>query len=71
MARFILDCSMTMSWFFEDEATPQTDDVRNLLLTDSQDLVPSISMMKHYKDLSGIYCHWQESRNLPPTMRLI
>ncbi len=24
-AEFVVDCSMTMTWYFEDEATPETD----------------------------------------------
>lgn len=25
MSEFVLDCSVTVAWFFEDEATPETD----------------------------------------------
>ena len=42
MKRFVLDCSMTMSWFFEDEATQVTDTVHDSLAADSQALVPAI-----------------------------
>ena len=28
---FVLDCSITMSWCFDDEATPYTDGVRDCL----------------------------------------
>ena len=27
MSRFVLDCSMTMAWCFEDETDPRTDAV--------------------------------------------
>jgi predicted nucleic acid-binding protein len=27
MSRFVLDCSMTMAWCFDDEATPEADQV--------------------------------------------
>ena len=42
MNRFVLDCSMTMAWFLEDEATPFTDSVQESLAVDSEALVPSI-----------------------------
>jgi predicted nucleic acid-binding protein len=38
---FVLDCSVTMAWCFDDEATPYTDGVRDCL-ADHQALVPSI-----------------------------
>lgn len=38
---FVLDCSVTMAWCFDDEATPYTDGVRDCL-TDHQAVVPSI-----------------------------
>jgi hypothetical protein len=28
---FVLDCSVTMSWCFDDEATPYTDGIRDSL----------------------------------------
>jgi predicted nucleic acid-binding protein len=38
---FVLDCSVTMAWCFDDEATPYTDGVRDSLV-DMQAVVPSI-----------------------------
>lgn len=38
---FVLDCSMTMAWCFDDEATPYTDGVRDRLATTSA-FVPSL-----------------------------
>ncbi len=38
---FVLDCSVTMAWCFDDEATPYTDDVRDSL-ADMRAVVPSI-----------------------------
>jgi predicted nucleic acid-binding protein len=40
--RFVLDCSITMSWFLEDEATPFTDKLHEILSLDSDAVVPSI-----------------------------
>lgn len=42
MPRFVLDCSMTLAWAFEDEGTPYTEHVRDLLQTGSMALVPSL-----------------------------
>jgi predicted nucleic acid-binding protein len=38
---FVLDCSVTMAWCFDDEATPYTDGVRDSL-ADKRAVVPSI-----------------------------
>jgi predicted nucleic acid-binding protein len=38
---FVLDCSMTMSWFFEDEATVQSDAALDIMAV-SRAWVPSI-----------------------------
>jgi len=38
---FVLDCSVTMAWCFNDEATPYTDGVRDCL-ADKRAVVPSI-----------------------------
>jgi predicted nucleic acid-binding protein len=38
---FVLDCSVTMAWCFDDEATPYTDGVRDCL-TDKRAVVPTI-----------------------------
>jgi predicted nucleic acid-binding protein len=38
---FVLDCSVTMAWCFDDEATSYTDSVRDCL-TDMRAVVPSI-----------------------------
>jgi predicted nucleic acid-binding protein len=41
MSTFVLDTSITMSWFFEDEATPSSIAVLDVLRA-SQALVPSL-----------------------------
>ena len=38
---FVLDCSVTMAWCFDDEATPYTDGVRDSL-AEKRAVVPSI-----------------------------
>jgi predicted nucleic acid-binding protein len=38
---FVLDCSLTMAWCFEDEATPYTDGVQDQLIT-GRALVPTV-----------------------------
>jgi predicted nucleic acid-binding protein len=40
-AGFVLDCSVTMAWCFDDEATPYTDGVRDSL-ADMRAVVPSL-----------------------------
>jgi predicted nucleic acid-binding protein len=43
MNRFVLDCSVTMSWCFEDEKTPEGDSVLDHLMKEgSQGIVPSL-----------------------------
>ena len=41
MTRFVLDCSVTMAWCFDDEATPYTNSVRDALV-DIRAVVPSL-----------------------------
>ncbi len=41
MTRFVLDCSMTMAWCFEDEAQPRADAVL-ASLADGEALVPGL-----------------------------
>jgi predicted nucleic acid-binding protein len=38
---FVLDCSVTMAWGFDDEATPYTDGVRDCLAS-AQAIVPTL-----------------------------
>lgn len=42
MTRFVLDCSVTMSWCFEDEADAFADRVLDMLDEDGEACVPSI-----------------------------
>ena len=42
MNRFVLDCSITLSWFFEDEQTEDSDRVRRAIELGSEIVVPSI-----------------------------
>ena len=41
MSAFVLDCSVTMSWCFEDEARPETDEILDRLGIDGA-TVPSL-----------------------------
>jgi predicted nucleic acid-binding protein len=38
---FVLDCSVTMAWCFDDEATPYTDGIRERL-AETQAIVPTL-----------------------------
>lgn len=38
---YVLDCSVTMAWFFRDEASEETDRLRGLLM-DSRAFAPSL-----------------------------
>ncbi len=39
---FILDCSVTMAWFIEDEVTSFTDKIQDSLYWGNQAIVPSV-----------------------------
>ncbi len=39
---FVLDCSVTLSWFLEDEATSSTDRIQDSLALDSEAYVPAL-----------------------------
>ncbi|MFH1741555.1 MAG: type II toxin-antitoxin system VapC family toxin [bacterium] len=42
MSQFVLDCSMTMAWCFEDEKTPPAEKFLGSLMAGSRALTPSI-----------------------------
>ena len=42
---FIIDCSMTMAWYFPDEATPVTQQIQDRLATAAA-LVPSLWLLE-------------------------
>ena len=42
MSTFVLDCSVTMAWLFQDEASPNTDQLLKELRNDSNALVPNL-----------------------------
>ncbi|MBA3813185.1 MAG: type II toxin-antitoxin system VapC family toxin [Alphaproteobacteria bacterium] len=43
MNRFVLDCSLTMSWCFEDEKSPEGDSVLDGLIQEEREgIVPSL-----------------------------
>lgn len=42
MNQFVLDCSVTMSWCFEDEKTVYSETILDLLSSGSKALVPSL-----------------------------
>ena len=42
MPRFVLDCSVAMTWCFEDEASPETDAILDSLKEEQEAIVPSL-----------------------------
>ena len=42
MSQFVLDCSMTMAWCFEDEEIPSAESILDSLMTSSRAFTPSI-----------------------------
>ena len=43
---FVLDCSVTMAWFFADEATPGTDALLDPLSSGGHAMVPRRSLWR-------------------------
>ncbi len=43
---FVLDCSATMAWFFEDEATQYTQALLDELANDEIAVVPSLWLLE-------------------------
>src|SRR5271165_5167578 len=41
-AEFVLDSSLTMAWCFEDEASPEIDEIQDWLITDARAYVPTL-----------------------------
>ena len=41
-AEFVLDGSLTMAWCFEDEASPETDEIQDWLAADARAYVPTL-----------------------------
>ena len=41
-AEFVLDSSLTMAWCFEDEASPETDEIQDWLTADARAHVPTL-----------------------------
>ena len=41
-AEFVLDSSLTMGWCFEDEASPETDEIQDWLVSDARAYVPTL-----------------------------
>jgi predicted nucleic acid-binding protein len=41
-AEFVLDGSLTMAWCFEDEASPETDEIQDWLAAGARAYVPSL-----------------------------
>jgi predicted nucleic acid-binding protein len=41
-AEFVLDGSLTMAWCFEDEASPETDEIQDWLAADAHAYVPTL-----------------------------
>jgi predicted nucleic acid-binding protein len=39
---FVLDSSLTLAWCFEDEASPETDELQDWLIADSRAYVPTL-----------------------------
>ena len=42
MSAFVLDCSVAIAWLFQDEASPNTDQLLKELRNDSNALVPNL-----------------------------
>jgi predicted nucleic acid-binding protein len=42
IAEFVLDGSLTMAWCFEDEASPQTDEIQDWLTAGARAYVPTL-----------------------------
>ncbi len=42
MSTFVLDCSVAIAWLFQDEASPNTDQLLKELRNDSNALVPNL-----------------------------
>ena len=55
---FVLDSSMALSWFFQDEATPYTASVRKALNTGTA-LIPTLW---HYEIVNTLYIGWKRGR---------
>ena len=53
MPRFVLDNSLTMGWYFEDEATPFADEVLDSLTLDSEAVVRPLWALKVTNVLLG------------------
>jgi predicted nucleic acid-binding protein len=41
-AEFVLDSSLTMAWCFDDEASPETDEIQDWLTADARAYVPTL-----------------------------
>jgi predicted nucleic acid-binding protein len=49
---FVLDCSATMAWFFEDEATDYAQAILDTLAAGEIAVVPSLWLLEVTKNLS-------------------
>lgn len=55
---FVLDCSMTLAWFFKDEVTPYITSVRRGLES-GKALVPALW---HFEVANALYVSWKRER---------
>lgn len=61
--RFVLDCSVTAAWFFEDEFNPYVRAVRNLMLSgDTVAMVPTIWSA----EVANVLFQAERRKRIPP-----
>ena len=61
--RFVLDCSVTAAWFFEDEFNPYVRSVRNLMLSqDAGAIVPAIWSA----EVANVLFQAERRKRIPP-----
>lgn len=77
---FILDCSITMAWLFEDEKTPYTEEILKQLTQHAKAVVPSlwytevsnvllVAEKRHRITVAQIQHFWGILRQLPIGMQ--
>lgn len=59
---FIIDCSMTMAWFFPDEATSATQQIQDRLISEAV-LVPSLWFL----EVSNVLAMAEKRKRTTPT----
>ncbi len=62
MSEFVLDCSVTVAWFFEDEARPETDALLDRTM-ESGALVPGLWRL----EVGNVLSHAERRRRIDPS----